>query len=218
MSQNIKAIGSNLVLRIDGEQYTFVATGQQLWLPTRQIVVAPPEPDPEPEPEPDPGTPPAGDGKWGHPLPQGRVTSPYGYRGAEFHAGMDISSVGGTGPGNNVLAPFDMEITQSWEAGTGGLAAAGSFVKGITRSGPEYTISFFHMHPGTLKVTKGQIVGRGHVLGTEGNSGNSFGTHCHIEMWPGHRRAGFSVDGPWYYGDGTPIDPRPIFIQNGVNL
>ena len=178
--------------------------------------VAPPE---APEPEP-PVTPPPTNTGWVHPLPAGSVTSGYGNRGGMLHAGADISSVGGYGMGGVIRATAAMRITVAREAFTGGLADAGTYVKGHTIHGTPYTFSHFHGHPGTLAVRVGDIVNPGDPLMREGNSGNSYGSHLHLEIWPGHLGPASAAgsDGPWYWGDGTPPDPLPILRANGVRI
>lgn len=197
-----------------GSSVTCYPNGRGYWTPAKTVETPPPvDPPVNPDvPAPEPGT-----GKWLHPLPGATITSPYGPR-PEFHAGADLSTTTGKLRGSNIVAPCDMEITQAWEVGTGGLEQAGSFVKGITTSGRQLTWSFFHMWPGTIAVRKGQVVGAGTLLGVEGATGNITGTHLHLECWEGHKRAGFSVDGPWYYGDGTPIEPLSILRANGVAI
>lgn len=42
---------------------------------------------------------------------------------------------------------------------------------------------YWHFVKGSIKVTKGQTVTQGQVLGTRGNSGISTGVHLHFEIW-----------------------------------
>jgi len=221
----ISTAGDNLILHITGDNILCFPDGRGNWIPARQPALLQPEPEPAPEPTPDPptdpGTPPVQpSGKWVHPLPQGSISSPYGPRSFDgLHAGVDISSVGGTAPGNLILAPCDLKITVAVEQGSpGALPDAGSYVKGTTISGTPYTFNFFHMVAGSISVSVGQTVAAGTPLGREGATGNITGTHLHLECWPGHKTGGFRGDGPWYYGDGTPIDPVPVLRANGVNI
>ena len=227
----LEQVGNNLVLHADAGTVYFVTTGSGRWLPTKSEVndggTAPGEPaDPPTEPtDPPEGGGEVGTGKWVHPLPGAVMTSGYGYRSGIdqpglIHAGIDFSTTTAIS-GGNVVAPFDMKITIAREDGTGGFWQAGSFVKAHSVSGPEYTVSFFHMHGGSLTVKPGQVVSAGTKIGVEGQTGYNFGTHMHMEIWPGHKPT-TSVDpagdGPWYWGDGTPIDPAPIFKANGVTF
>ena len=215
----IEVVGANLLLRTDVENVMFYQTTTGRWAPSRQL----PEPvTPEPPVTPPDSGPTLPSGTWTHPLPGGRLTSGYGFRQGYdqpglIHAGVDLSSTTAV-VGGWVVAPCDLEITQAIENGGGGFADAGSFVKGITTSGEAYTFSFFHMAAGSLVVKKGDRVNAGTNLGREGQTGYAFGTHLHLEMWPGHITSGFRFDSPWYYGDGTPINPQPVFAANGVNL
>lgn len=194
---------------VDGTETQAHKVTDKLWMGMQ--TAPPPDPDPDPDP---PTDPPPGNGAWTHPLPGANVTGEYGEsRGAYLHVGLDLSTVGGTGPGSNVLAPADMKITVAREDGTGGLPDAGSYVKAHTVSGDPYSFSFFHMHPGTLTVSVGQTIAAGTKIGVEGNSGNSFGTHLHFEIWPGHMAGDF-----FYWGDGTPPNPEPILNAKGVSL
>lgn len=208
--------GQLYLVHDDGyKQLMFPATSG-IWIPAKDNRTPPP-PDPEEPTDPGTGIPDRG---WTHPLPGGNVTSGYGDRGGMLHAGADISSVGGTGMGGTIVAATAMRITVAREAGTGGLADAGTYVKGHTLHGEALTLSHFHGHPGTLAVSVGQEVAAGAPLMREGNSGNSFGSHLHLEIWPGHLGPGSAagVDGPWYWGDGTPPDPLPILRAKGVNI
>ena len=166
---------------------------------------------PNPDPEQPPVTP---TGQWVHPLPGGTVTSGYGAsRGQYMHVGIDISDVGGTGMGGIVRAITDIRITVARENGTGGLPDAGTYYKAHTLTGEQYSFAGFHGHPGTLRVTAGQTLQAGAPIMNVGNSGNSFGSHLHQEIWPGHKPGDF-----FYWGDGTPPNPIPIMRAKGINI
>lgn len=62
---------------------------------------------------------------------------------------------------------------------TTGVASYGNYVQ-IKHANDMYTL-YAHLKKG-LKVKKGQQVKKGQVLGTEGNSGNSYGVHLHFEV------------------------------------
>ena len=42
-----------------------------------------------------------------------------------------------------------------------------------------------YAHCSKLYVSYGQYVSQGHVIGAVGNTGNSFGNHCHFELYVG---------------------------------
>lgn len=222
MPDHIESVGNHLYLHKGSDVFAFYPSTTGRWIASRALEVAPPPPE-EPPATPAPtDPPPATGGPWTHPLPGATLTSGYGFRQGYdqpglIHAGVDLSTTTAAA-GGWIVAPFDMEITQALEAGGTGFADAGTFVKGITRSGTPYTISFFHGSPGSLSVKKGDKVAKGTRLMREGQSGYAFGTHLHLEIWPGHVTTGFRFDSPWYYGDGTPTNPVPIFSANGVNL
>lgn len=225
--RNLKYVnlaGDVIILHYDGDTVQCYPATAGTWLPNRQPTdnAPPPETPTDPETPPETPDPPVSGPGWTHPLPGAVLTSGYGFRSGLdqpglIHAGIDLSTTTAE-LGGWVLAPCDLEITQAIENGSGGFADAGSFVKGITRSGEPYTLSFFHMGTGTLQVSKGQKVSKGARLGRESQTGYSFGTHLHLEIWAGHITSGFRFDSPWYYGDGTPIDPIPVFRANGVNF
>lgn len=62
---------------------------------------------------------------------------------------------------------------------TTGVASYGNYVQ-IKHANDMYTL-YAHLKKG-LKVKKGQQVKKGQMLGTEGNSGNSYGVHLHFEV------------------------------------
>lgn len=66
--------------------------------------------------------------------------------------------------------PLSYDRTREW----------GTYVRLDLNDG---TICYYcHMQPGSLKVHAGQYVTKGDPIGTMGNSGYSFGAHCHFEI------------------------------------
>lgn len=59
-----------------------------------------------------------------------------------------------------------------------------------------------HMEWGSLAVSEGDPVSAGAALGTEGNTGRSFGCHLHFELQQ----------------DGVAIDPAPFMAARGIPL
>ena len=106
--------------------------------------------------------------KW-HP----NISSFYGYRknpisGAEqIHRGVDIAVPTGT----NVYAAHDGRVIQA-----GYDSSYGNYVV-IEQDG--YVTKYAHMH--SLHVRAGQAIEKNTVIGTSGNTGNSTGSHLHIE-------------------------------------
>lgn len=109
-----------------------------------------------------------GSGEFGWPVDGGWVSD--GFGGERAHKGMDIAASTGT----EIYAAADGEVVSAgWN--TGGY---GYFVQlGHT---DEYQTVYGHMS--VVLVTEGQYVSRGQLIGKVGNTGNSFGSHCHFEV------------------------------------
>lgn len=211
-----KAGGLMLARFDDDSQQTLLPSSNGLWLGSGAYVEPPPPETTEPEPTPTEPAPEPTGGAWTHPLPRGVVTSGYGPRDGQLHSGADISTPKADlyGPGDPIVAPCDLLITVAYEEGqSGAFWMGGSYVKGHTRSGTPYSLTFIHMYQGSVRVKPNQIVSKGTILGIEGNSGNSFGSHLHLEIWNGHMAGDY-----WYWGHGTPPDPLPILRNNGVKI
>lgn len=117
-----------------------------------------------------------GSGEFGWPVDGGWVSD--GFGGERAHKGMDIAASTGT----EIYAAADGEVVSAgWN--TGGY---GYFVQiGHT---DEYQTVYGHMS--VVLVTEGQYVSRGQLIGKVGNTGNSFGSHCHFEV----RHLGICLD------------------------
>jgi murein DD-endopeptidase MepM/ murein hydrolase activator NlpD len=100
----------------------------------------------------------------------GQVSSRYGARGKRPHEGIDIRAPRGT----PVRAAEAGRVIHSG----GGLGAYGRVVI-IKHTGRYSTV---YAHHDKLKVSKGQFVEKGDVLGTVGTSGNASGPHLHFEV------------------------------------
>ena len=117
-----------------------------------------------------------GSGEFGWPVDGGWVSD--GFGGERNHKGMDIAASTGT----EIYAAADGEVVSAgWN--TGGY---GYFVQiGHT---DEYQTVYGHMSE--VLVDEGQYVSRGQLIGLVGNTGNSFGSHCHFEV----RHLGICLD------------------------
>lgn len=129
------------------------------------------------------------------PYKSGKVTltSHFGWRtlngSRDYHKGVDLS-----GTDKTLVAPCDGVIGSStiitdksnltWQWG--------NYIRIDTADG----LKIFMCHMAARKVKVGQKVKAGDVVGTEGNTGYSFGSHCHFEV----RKNGVSVDPTPYFG------------------
>lgn len=129
------------------------------------------------------------------PYKSGKVTltSHFGWRtlngSRDYHKGVDLS-----GTDKTLVAPCDGVIGSStiitdksnltWQWG--------NYIRIDTADG----LKIFICHMAQRKVKVGQKVKAGDVVGIEGNTGYSFGSHCHFEV----RKNGESVDPTPYLG------------------
>lgn len=129
------------------------------------------------------------------PYQSGKVTltSHFGWRTLngqrDYHKGVDLS-----GTDKTLVAPCDGVIGSStiitdksnltWQWG--------NYIRIDTPDG----LKIFMCHMAQRKVKVGQKVKAGDVVGIEGNTGYSFGSHCHFEV----RKNGESVDPTPYLG------------------
>lgn len=129
------------------------------------------------------------------PYKSGKVTltSHFGWRtlngSRDYHKGVDLS-----GTDKTLVAPCDGVIGSStiitdksnltWQWG--------NYIRIDTADG----LKIFMCHMAARKVKVGQKVKAGDVVGIEGNTGYSFGSHCHFEV----RKNGVSVDPTPYLG------------------
>lgn len=109
----------------------------------------------------------------------GSITQNFSWNGYSGHLGMDISTRSGTGPGSPVLA-----------VDGGVVASAGDSVSHRTY-GNEVNIKHKdglytrYAHLSSISVKAGQRISKGQQIGIEGNTGESHGTHLHIEVHAG---------------------------------
>lgn len=105
------------------------------------------------------------------------ITDSYGWRicpfhGREHHNGIDIGARWGT----DVLASSSGTVIQSGWNGGYGISVVISHPDGITT---------LYGHMSSTKVSKGQTVSKGQVIGACGSTGNSTGAHIHFTMYKG---------------------------------
>ena len=142
-----------------------------------------------------------------------RVTSPYGNRvlfgSEEFHKGVDL-----VGTDKTLVAPCAGKV--GWagvynDSASGGRTWEwGGYVRIDTPDG--YSVYLCHM--ATVAVQFGQAVSEGDVIGTEGSTGKSSGSHCHFEV----RKNGKSTDPTPYLGIANRAGTYPVITGNAESI
>lgn len=113
----------------------------------------------------------------------------WSYPGGGYHLGMDFGTYGATGL--PVYAPATGIVIYTYQSSppTGGYLGNMSGVPSgagnnltilVPVNGDVYAISFYHLS--SVAVTANQTIAQGQVIAYSGNSGNSSGPHCHIEI------------------------------------
>lgn len=77
--------------------------------------------------------------------------------------------------------------------------------------GNGYYTRYLHLAYGTVKVSVGDKVSKGQVIGYMGNTGYSFGGHLHFEVWQGNTR----IDPTSYLENDLPANST---LNNEVNV
>lgn len=124
------------------------------------------------------------------PLKEYMVTSKFGKRGLDyFHYGFDIASKFGSNiyaPANGVVhAVSNICPPEGGFLGNrcpyNGISGGGNYVMlKVPYKGDDYYIFMCHMKQ--VAVKEGQTIKKGQKIGEQGNSGNSTGSHVHIEV------------------------------------
>lgn len=130
-------------------------------------------------------------GGFTHPVPGGsKSAGTWAYNGGGLHLGIDIAAPIGTpviAPANGVVvyasnpAPTNGGFLGNW---AGYPAGGGNTLEMICEvNGTLYAVSFAHLSQGGFSVSAGSSVSQGQQMALTGNSGNSSGPHCHIEVY-----------------------------------
>ena len=94
------------------------------------------------------------------------------YKGSA-HDGLDLVGI----DSKNIYSTVDGVVEYAgWESALNHKKGFGRYVR-IKKSGSSDRYYFGHLS--SIKVKKGQAVSKGTLLGVEGNTGYSFGSHCH---------------------------------------
>lgn len=106
------------------------------------------------------------------------IGSGFGKKGSAwslgYHTGTDMFGNLGT----NIVAVYQGKVVQAINAGSYG----NHVVIEHNYNGFKFYTLYAHMMAGSLKVSTGQEVQQGQVLGIIGQTGNAFGIHCHFEV------------------------------------
>lgn len=165
-----------------------------------------------------------GDGEWTTPLPGSSMTGAgaFGPRDiagypawANDHKGVDFATNQAShGLGGTVVSPTDLMVLDIYEPD--GCVQTRLLGK---NDDPHFGMSFCHL--GEIDVKAGDRLGRGDIIGTEGNQGESLGnsqggqgfiTHLHFEIYPPDTpEAEMKVP-----GNNSAIDPEPILKEKGA--
>ncbi len=98
------------------------------------------------------------------------------YRG---HTGVD-ANIGVAGKSVVAVKSGTVVISKALRNSSGGYRSYGEYV--VINHGDGTMTLYAHMSPGTRRVSEGQKVSQGQVLGIVGTTGNSTGTHLHFEV------------------------------------
>lgn len=99
----------------------------------------------------------------------GNVTSKYGYRGREFHTGVDLAG----SSGSSIKAADSGKVIFSGRNGNYGNCIIISHGKGIET---------LYAHNSKNLVRVGDSVDKGDIIGRVGSTGRSTGSHVHVEV------------------------------------
>lgn len=131
------------------------------------------------------GTPAVTTGSWGWPtISPYIITSYYGFRWGRLHAGIDISGCGFGSPiysiGEGTVSAVTNNCADRGYYGSKCGGGYGNAVRVKYSNGME--VIYSHIMGSNIRVSVGQHVSKGQVVGYMGNSGSSTGTHLHFQV------------------------------------
>lgn len=160
-------------------------------------------------------------GEWAHPMPNSRLTSPYGARACPLascvdkpfllkHEGIDLA---GSDP--YFYAPTELKITYVSVGAPDQLYGSyGNYIFAQMTEAPYLVFEFHEAQDHSLMVKTGDIVQKGTPLGKPGGTGNSSGIHIHFQI----NNPKTSVFDRPAVNNGKTYDPIPILRQQKVNI
>jgi len=127
--------------------------------------------------------------KWTPMLDNITITSLFGQRWGRNHNGVDFDAE----TGDPVYAAYPGTITHAgWETGFGNLV--------IIDHGDG--VETYYAHNSEILVSEGDYVDGGDEISKAGNTGRSFGSHCHFEV----------------HVNGQPVEPLNYLSEAGLDL
>lgn len=143
-----------------------------------------------------------------------KITSPYGMRTlngtTSMHNGIDLvaKATNGTSMTDYITAHSTGTVTKVGYEENG----AGYYVFIETSTNVE--MAYFHMKQGSIRVSVGQKVNKGQVMGYMGNTGRCTGAHLHF----GIKKNGKWIDPTPYLDNDFVVTPTPKEIKVTVEL
>lgn len=129
------------------------------------------------------GTPAPVSGDWGWPtISPYIITSYYGYRWGRLHAGIDISGCGFGSPIYSIGEGVVTDVTSGCaDRGYYGSSCGGGYGNAVRIQHSGMEVIYSHIMS-NIRVSVGQTVSKGQIVGYMGNSGSSTGTHLHFQV------------------------------------
>ena len=131
------------------------------------------------------GTPAVTTGNWGWPtISPYIITSYYGFRWGRLHAGIDISGCGFGSPIYSIGEGTVSEVTNNCsDRGYYGSKCGGGYGNAVrVKYSNGMEVIYSHIMGSNIRVSVGQHVSKGQIVGYMGNSGSSTGTHLHFQI------------------------------------
>ncbi len=110
------------------------------------------------------------DTKFNYPVSSPVISSRFGQRWGRTHQGLDLAAATGT----NIYASAAGTVTfAGWNSGGYGYLVVISHPNGVQT---------YYAHCSAILCTVGQTVKQGDLISKVGNTGQSYGSHCHFEI------------------------------------